>query len=484
MRILNVRRGFACNSSSSHSLIFRKGALGPDDLAGHALGEFGWQSFTLTSPEAKDVYWKTQLLEALKRFVPRKADADPYEERVELLKLGAEWGITAEHLDNYVDHQSVFALPSNFTGTELLKRFVTEFYEKIFSRPNLVVLGGNDGGDRVPTILRDDVSAGYLLSVAQARYQRSASGTYLREEYLRGRDDKTHFVLFNDHNGDKFRVTFDDNEPKRGPAPELVDVKVTDFCDFGCSYCYQGSTMKGKHAAVERVFEVLKACAAMRVFEVAFGGGEPTSHPDFLLMLRHAKQLGITPNFTTRNVPWVKEHWKELCEVTRAIAVSVDTAEEAAAAEAVWSAAPHGGQPDLQLQVVVGGVDTKTLQAIYKSLHHSRIMLLGWKATHRGATAKPKVCDWQSVVNKNWPLRCDTAFVDQNLAALSDADPVSVGAPEGTFSCYIDAVKGKMGASSYGIKYYDIEPFDMAPHIMDLWKVISEEAAAVRPAGR
>jgi hypothetical protein len=39
-------------------------------------------------------------------------------------------------------------------------------------------------------------------------------------------------------------------------------------------------------------------------FQIAFGGGEPSSHPDFLKLLEACCSLGITPNYTTNGM-WV-----------------------------------------------------------------------------------------------------------------------------------------------------------------------------------
>ena len=56
MKIHNLRLGFACNSSSSHSLIFLPGCT--DNAEGQ---DFGWQCFTLASSEAKMGYLAQQL---------------------------------------------------------------------------------------------------------------------------------------------------------------------------------------------------------------------------------------------------------------------------------------------------------------------------------------------------------------------------------------------------------------------------------------
>ena len=82
------------------------------------------------------------------------------------------------------------------------------------------------------------------------------------------------------------------------PVPETIDVKITDWCNHECSYCYMDSTAQGKHAPrklLTTLFEGLKVAP----YQIAFGGGEPTAHPDFPWFLEYTKSKGTVPNYTT-----------------------------------------------------------------------------------------------------------------------------------------------------------------------------------------
>lgn len=62
--------------------------------------------------------------------------------------------------------------------------------------------------------------------------------------------------------------------------------------------CYMGSDTKGKHAPkelLEAIFKGLKKAP----YQIAFGGGEPTSHPDFDWFLQYTREQGTVPNYTT-----------------------------------------------------------------------------------------------------------------------------------------------------------------------------------------
>ncbi len=83
-------------------------------------------------------------------------------------------------------------------------------------------------------------------------------------------------------------------------GPELLDIAVTNWCDRGCYFCYRKSDESGTHMALEDYEEVIRQAAAMHVFQVALGGGNPNQHPHFPEILRITrKKYGIVPNYTT-----------------------------------------------------------------------------------------------------------------------------------------------------------------------------------------
>lgn len=78
--------------------------------------------------------------------------------------------------------------------------------------------------------------------------------------------------------------------------PESIDVKITDYCDMGCPYCHESSTIKGKHGDVFKLLDVLNDLPAG--VELAIGGGNPLSHPDLIPFLQVLKMKGIIANIT------------------------------------------------------------------------------------------------------------------------------------------------------------------------------------------
>jgi len=107
-------------------------------------------------------------------------------------------------------------------------------------------------------------------------------------EYING---NTHVSILDD--GTKIRTY--ENDPII-IHPESIDIKITDYCDMGCEYCHESSTMSGIHGDLEYLLTVIKDLPAG--VEVAIGGGNPLSHPKLTEFLHELKNKGIIANLT------------------------------------------------------------------------------------------------------------------------------------------------------------------------------------------
>lgn len=88
----------------------------------------------------------------------------------------------------------------------------------------------------------------------------------------------------------------DDQDHFTYDFPENFDIKITDYCDGGCIYCHENSTIKGAHGdlvGMEPVFRSLHAGT-----ECAIGGGNALAHPDLEWMLKVLKEQGVIANIT------------------------------------------------------------------------------------------------------------------------------------------------------------------------------------------
>jgi organic radical activating enzyme len=108
------------------------------------------------------------------------------------------------------------------------------------------------------------------------------------------------------YNGKTIRIAIDPARPiTELEYPEFYDVKITGYCEGGCPWCYMNSSSGEPHYenVVEKIRDFFGPMTPnQRPFQVAIGGGEPTSHPDFVGVLEEFTRLGIEPNYTTNGM--------------------------------------------------------------------------------------------------------------------------------------------------------------------------------------
>jgi hypothetical protein len=445
--ITNLRLGHACNSSSTHSLLI----LGPDvSLRDNTDGEFGWEFFTASSQESKRRYVAESICYAIE-------DAVGSDMAWFIAKSLA--GLDRDLERGYIDHQSIPLIPTNWEGKMVDEGFV-EAWRRWMDRDDVAILGGNDNTDeRHPAM---DLGEGARLP--------SGEGHPL---YV-CRQDGNHWTMFSRETGARFTMdlsprstTMESTEIPKGlvaSSPWLVDIKITDACNAGCAFCYQGSTQTGEHADANYLRNVFYKLGKDRCFEVAIGGGEPTLHPDFLGLMAHARTYGIVPNVTTRNLDFLAsvDRGKELAGIVGRVAVSVDGARDAQRAVDLLKLAPWW-KGKINLQIIDGiCADPGHVLAIAEVAsrdHDINVTLLGYKTVGRGSLVKPPHLgawreDWrmkQLKTGNRFPFLVDTAFLATyaNDPIINRAHTSTVQRREGVVSAFIDGVAKVMRPSSY-----------------------------------
>lgn len=244
--------------------------------------------------------------------------------------------------------------------------------------------------------------------------------------------------------------------------------------------CYMASTIKGKHAIYKDVSNTLAALADMRVFEVAIGGGEPTTHPDFIRILRRAHSLGIIPNFTTKSTEWILNgQYKEILKYAGAFAYSVDNHKQIIKFAKVLKAAKIKPQT-ANLHIVMGTIEREEFWRMLAIAARAdfRVTLLGYKEIGRGLNFSPIDYSWwlddiikirdidhaapEFVFRKSqWRWGYSQSYlpsisIDTVLAKAYKNELLQKDVPrwlfhttDGTFSAYIDNVTNKIGPASY-----------------------------------
>jgi hypothetical protein len=449
MKIHNVRLGFASNSSSAHSLIFLKDVK---DTYNPGMA-FGWDNFTLSSRNSKQKYLASTLYYSLAKHI----DSNFAAMIVKLLTNEQLTFYSLDYLDQYIDYQSIIYMPYTRYKHGINRQFWDEF-SKYILQDGLVILGGNDNEDSHPL---DDGSA-FKLPVMDG--------------WARKDEKYNYWSIFNPNTGAKVRFSFDDltAKPTKATYPELVDLKITDYCSNNCQYCYMDSNTDGKHAKKQDIYSIISKLADMEVFEISLGGGDALTHPDFFKIISWCKYKEIVPNFTTHRINWIRQpEYKKVIETIGTFSVTVTQPEEIMQLYSIMNSnlLPLN---KCSVNIVAGVVDTYSLELLLKVAEKFgiRVIMLGYKSTGRGSNFKPQKCNiFEAIDNcKQLPsISVDTAIINNYSEEMKKRYPsILYDSSEGEFSCYIDAVDMKIGKSSYDDNLVDISNICELPNSINI----------------
>lgn len=120
---------------------------------------------------------------------------------------------------------------------------------------------------------------------------------------LLGRYRNGNFVTTILSDGTKIRETKDDEFIPS--FAENMDVKICNYCDMGCKFCHEGSTINGKFGNIlnEKFIDTLHPYQ-----EIAIGGGDATSHPDLIPFLKKLKERKVIANMTVNQIHFEKKY--------------------------------------------------------------------------------------------------------------------------------------------------------------------------------
>ena len=501
--VLKKRFGFATNSSSVHSIVW---FAEPHDLQDRttARGEgpdsryYGWGEWVAASLEAKRTYWATQFKQDLGHFLQTSIPEMYYWILTEQL-TGIEPG-------DSIDHQSCVRFPRRYGTDELDVEFYNH-YVKAFDHEGVVLVGGNDNEKRA--LQHSGWELSWILPDRDvdlsAKHKKEAGDYGKKSRYFVSRvdDEQNQWVLFNQFTGEKTRISFKrlqaDMEAKEhfpsaatafaAPSgfPELVDLKITDYCDRGCVWCYQGSGQKGRHADDADIHHIVATLRSAGTLEIALGGGEPTQHPRFASILKTIRDHDIVPNFSTGTLAWLTDD-----TIVKAVKLNVggwaytvrsirdlDEFIEKVAGQETWRTDPTTGwmgenpyQPVVSIHLVMGTVTRQDFRAIMErcAAYNITTTLLGYKRQGRGKGRKPIPYGWwvedieaMRTRGFSWNVSVDTSLVQQtkSLGVMNPTakaggsqrtdlvDPIYFDHHEAIRSMYIDAVELKTAPCSY-----------------------------------
>lgn len=460
----SFRLGFATNSSSAHSIILHSdpkylGMLSDDGIG--ALDGYGRDNYTFTEPKTKLAYmiWAHQRAGRANMSAHHKINI--MKEFPDLIT-----DFNASDFDDIFTAVQAYDPEGGVPGEILCPDNIPlqNWFEFIINGP-VAIHGWDDNGE--PSFEK----------VNEKDNGHAAFGYSMRWKF-----DGQAIIGYSPDDGTKFRWS---KAPySKSTTPELVDLKITDYCGYGCKFCYQGSTKEGQHAPIKRLKSIIETLGQNGTFELAIGGGEPVDHPDFGQVFHIARDNKITVNFTSYGVDWASDKDHPVVKAMKdtrwsgGIGVSVHTKRDIEKVTRLSNALSGAGIWGAQVmaQTVIGATSVNATFAILEDcIKEDRpLLLLGYKTTGRGKTfAQRKRTEdevkkllkrakahieapleedrWGYTSKRKFTLSVDTAFLDVYGHLLDEMNvPVQLRtSPEGKFSMYIDGVENTAAPSSY-----------------------------------
>lgn len=266
--------------------------------------------------------------------------------------------------------------------------------------------------------------------------------------------------------GTKIRIQPDDNADFIPAFAENCDVKITDKCDGGCPFCYEGCTAEGKHGELLN----LPLWDSLHPFTELAINGNDLSHPQLEEFLQLMKEKQIIVNMTV-NQKHFQRHYCKLCRLSdngliHGIGISLIKTDPYFI-DMVGKAFPNA-----VIHTIAGITTPKQYKAMYDK--ELKVLILGYKFRGRGQQFyednKGEILSnmtWirfnlKDIVNRLKVVSFDNLALEQlavkesGILTEEQWNEFYMG-DDGNYTFYIDLVKGEFAKNSVSDKRYPIE---------------------------
>ena len=248
--------------------------------------------------------------------------------------------------------------------------------------------------------------------------------------------------------------------------PENADIKITDYCDAGCAYCHENSTVKGVHGDLRRIEKTLDSLHAGT--EMAVGGGNALAHPDLIWFLEKLKSNGVLANITI-NQKHLRPYKDLICKLVaenlvHGIGVSLVDSSNKDDFDFVDTLGNN-----VVIHVIAGVLD----ETDFEVLKGRKILILGYKNLRRGSSFLEKdfvnVNHRMDMLRDVWLtlLKNECKVVSFDCLAIEQLDPkknlnISQEAWDTLFQGADTDVKDKDGNITCATMYVDVTTMTVA----------------------
>ena len=252
--------------------------------------------------------------------------------------------------------------------------------------------------------------------------------------------------------GTKIRET---KEDEFIPAfAENCDCKITDRCDGGCAWCYEGCTPNGKHGDILNY----KFLDTLHPYTELALNGNDLSHPDLIPFLKKLKEKKVIANMTVNQTHFEKyyDFIKAMVDSNLIYGLGVSLKKPTTVFLDMIK-----NFPNAVIHVINGIVSPSDIGMLAD--HDLKILILGYKQLRRGvdhyATDHENIDMLQAWLKENLEemlehfkvISFDNLAIEQldvkRLVSDEDWEEFYMG-DDGTITFYLDLVEGTFGKNS------------------------------------
>ena len=205
------------------------------------------------------------------------------------------------------------------------------------------------------------------------------------------------------------------DEPFKAEFPLNCDMNISNNCNIGCEFCYQGCTKEGKHSNIKKFIEDKNSFlyTLREGTELAINGNEPF-HPDLELLLQFCKDRNIVANLTVNEVSLLAhqeqiEKWLEN-DLIHGVGVSP----KMFSPSMIDWVSKH---PTAVIHTIVGITSDTQYKAMYDK--NIKVLLLGYKDFGRGVSYKEDEAELVYIKTKTSWLRDNVSKFKKHFKVVS-----------------------------------------------------------------
>lgn len=243
---------------------------------------------------------------------------------------------------------------------------------------------------------------------------------------------------------------------------ENCDVKITDKCDGGCPFCYEGCTPNGKHGDIlnYKFLDTLHPYTELAI------NGNDLSHPDLIPFLEKLKEKKVVTNMTVNQIHFERHQDTIRDLVDRGLIFGLGISLNNPTGKFISLVEQY---PNAVIHVINGILLPSDVEML--SDHNLKILILGYKQLRRGVDWYNKNDIYVSA-NQRWlkkklediigrfkVVSFDNLAIKQldvkRLMSEKDWNEFYMG-DDGNYTFYLDLVEGDFGKNSLATDRFPI----------------------------